>query len=76
MGDADQPVLRVISGDATAEEIAAVVAAVTAACGSGQASRAGGRGPRSAWGDRSALVRRTLPHGPDAWRLNARRGLA
>ena len=74
MSDADPPVLRVISGDASADEVAAVVAAVMA--GSGPASRAGGRGPRSAWSDRSALLRRTLPHGPDAWRLNARRGLA
>jgi hypothetical protein len=64
------PVLRVIHGDATAEEIAAVVAVLL--------SRPAVTGdvppPRSApsaWADRSRLLRRPLFPGPDAWRRSA-----
>jgi hypothetical protein len=65
--DPDRPVLRVIRGDATPEEIAAVVAVLL----SRPASDAGVPPPRrapSAWSDRSRLLRRPLFPGPDAWR--------
>ena len=64
----ERPVLRVVRGDATPEEIAAVVAVLL--------SRPALAEPRprqapSAWADRSRLLRRPLFPGPDAWRRSA-----
>jgi Acyl-CoA carboxylase epsilon subunit len=62
----ERPVLRVVRGDATLEEVAAVVAVLL--------SRSAGdlgvpsRSAPSAWADRSRLLRRPLFPGPDAWR--------
>ncbi len=70
-GQADRrPVLRVIRGDATPEEIAALVAVLM----SRPASDAGAPPPRpapSAWSDRSRQLRRPLFPGPGAWRRSA-----
>ena len=63
------PVLRVIRGDATPEEIAAVVAVLLS-----RAATADTPPPApapSAWADRSRLVRRPLFPGPGAWRRSA-----
>src|SRR3546814_172629 len=60
-----KPVLRVVNSDATPEEIAALVA-VFSALGSG-----GAEAPAptpSAWSANHRRVRRSLPHGPGAWR--------
>ncbi len=67
MTDEKQPLLRVVSPDATPEEIAALVA-VFASLGSGEepAPRR-----RPVWNDPARLVRSTLPHGPGAWRASA-----
>ncbi len=68
MSDAPEPqrpLLRVVKGDATPEEVAALVA-VVAALGS-----AGGEPPRRRtpeWSAHHRKVRRTLPHGPGGWR--------
>jgi hypothetical protein len=62
------PFLRVVSTDATPEEVAALVA-VFAALGS-----AGGPSPRRpvrAWSAPERQVRRTLPHGRGGWRASA-----
>ena len=69
MVTAPGPVLRVIRGDATPEEIAAVLAVLLsrAAVSDEGAPR---RAP-SAWADRSRLLRRPLHPGPDAWRRSA-----
>jgi acyl-CoA carboxylase epsilon subunit len=69
--DADRPVLRVIRGDATPEEIAAVVAVLLSrsAPDPGAAFDPGAR--PSAWAGRSRLLRRPLFPGPDAWRRSA-----
>jgi hypothetical protein len=65
-GHADRPpVLRVIRGDATPEEIAAVVAVLLARPAVDEPSP---RRAPSAWADRSRLLRRPLFPGPDAWR--------
>jgi len=66
---APSPVLRVIRGDATPEEIAAVVAVLLSrrAVADGPAARP----VPSAWADRSRLLRRPLFPGPDAWRRSA-----
>jgi Acyl-CoA carboxylase epsilon subunit len=69
---AGEPVLRVVRGDATAEEIAALVAVLMAR--SGQAAGAARRpGPlaRGAWSGRSSLMRRPLHPGAGAWRRSA-----
>ena len=63
--DPDRPVLRVVKGDATPEEVAALVA-VIAALGSGPAEEK--PKPRSTWADPARRMRTTLPHGPGAWR--------
>ena len=66
-----QPALRVIRGDATPEEIAAVVAALLSRPAFDAAE--GDAVPRrpSAWSDRSRLLRPPLHPGPGAWRRSA-----
>ena len=64
------PVLRVIRGDATPEEIAAVLAVLLSRAAASDASPPARPAP-SAWSDRSRLVRRPLFAGPDAWRRSA-----
>ena len=68
--DAGRPVLRVIRGDATPEEIAAVIAVLLARSGAPDAAPAAAPRP-SAWADRGRLVRRPVFPGPDAWRRSA-----
>jgi hypothetical protein len=66
--DSRRPLLRVIKGDATPEEVAALVA-VVAALGSG-----GGKPPRRRTPEWSAHHRKTrvsLPHGPGGWRSSS-----
>ena len=65
--EGDQPVLRVLTPDATAEEVAALVA-VFSALGAPEAPR---RRPPSEWAAPHRAVRRTLPHGPGGWRSSA-----
>jgi len=71
MSDDERPTLRVISGDATPEEIAAILAVVTARSASpGEAAPSPGA---SAWADRSAghrgrRVRSTASR--DGWRTS------
>jgi Acyl-CoA carboxylase epsilon subunit len=65
-----RPVLRVVRGDATPEEIAAVVAVLLSRAAALPDSAAPRR-PASAWADRSRQLRRPLHPGPDAWRRSA-----
>jgi hypothetical protein len=64
-----RPLLRVVHGEPTPEELAALVA-VLAARGSGSDPapqvRAGG-----GWGDHGRSMRTSLPHGPGRWRAAA-----
>jgi hypothetical protein len=64
------PVLRVIRGDATPEEIAAVVAALLSRAAASDAPPPPRPAP-SAWSDRSRLLRRPVHPAPDAWRRSA-----
>jgi hypothetical protein len=64
------PTLKVIRGDATPEEIAALVAVLTARARRAAAGPAIQRS--SGWADRSRGLRTPLPHGPGAWRAGAR----
>ncbi|ROR90218.1 acyl-CoA carboxylase subunit epsilon [Nocardioides aurantiacus] len=63
------PLLRVVTGDPSPEELAALVA-VVAAAGSGGAPDS--PAPRSEWSARHRLVRGPHRHGPGAWRASAR----
>jgi hypothetical protein len=64
------PVLRVIRGDATPDEIAAVVAALLVASAASDAPPPARPAP-SAWSDRSRLLRRPVHPGPGAWHRSA-----
>ena len=73
MSDSDQPTppLLVIRGDATPEEVAALVAVLEATAAAGAAARDAARRPRPEW---SAPYRRVRgPHhaGPGAWRASS-----
>jgi hypothetical protein len=70
---AGAPVLRVIKGDASPEEIAALLAVLTATAAPGAGQH--GRPPRPVWSDRTALLRQPFGHGPGGWRRNARLGI-
>ena len=63
-----RPLLRVVRGNPSPEELAALIAVVSAR-GSGAAEPE--PAPPSRWASRSALLRRPLPHGPGAWRASA-----
>ncbi|WP_447004304.1 acyl-CoA carboxylase subunit epsilon [Saccharothrix isguenensis] len=60
------PHLRVVRGNPDDVELAAVAAVVAGLAASDGPT--GDRPRRSAWADKSRLVRRALPHGPGAWR--------
>jgi len=65
-----RPLLRVIRGDATPEEIAALVAVLLAR--SADVSAPGqARSVKSSWADPSRALRRPLSPGPGAWRRSA-----
>jgi hypothetical protein len=59
------PLLRVISPNATPEEIAALVTVLAALGGDEPAPE---RRTPPEWQSPSRTVRRTLPHGPGGWR--------
>jgi hypothetical protein len=59
-----RPVLRIVKGDATPEEVAALVAVVASLASSAEPPRR--RTPE--WSAHHRKVRRTLPHGPGGWR--------
>jgi hypothetical protein len=61
------PHLRIVKGDPTDEEVAALVAVVSAMGAGGDEEPAR---PRSAWADRRVMVREPLAHGPGAWRTS------
>jgi hypothetical protein len=62
----NRPLLRVVRGDASPEELAALTAVVVAASSSGAEPT---RPPvRGRWNDPAALVRRAWPHGEGGWR--------
>jgi Acyl-CoA carboxylase epsilon subunit len=66
--DSDRPVLRVVRGDATPEEIAALAAVLLSRPDLGEPPS---RPQPSVWADRSRLLRRPLFPGPGAWRRSA-----
>lgn len=66
------PLLRVVKGDLTPEELAALVAVVAARnAASAQAAARTRRRPRSDWGHPAHLARAPHRFGPDQWRRSA-----
>jgi hypothetical protein len=63
------PPLVVIKGDATEEEVAALVAVLAAASSTPAATDA--PEPVSAWASPHRKVRTAYPHGPGGWRASA-----
>jgi hypothetical protein len=58
--------LRIVKGDLSAEEIAALVVVLTPRPPAAEPARRS-----SAWSDHARTVRRPLQHGPGAWRSTA-----
>jgi hypothetical protein len=65
---AERPLLRVVRGTPDDVELAALTAVVAAAASAPAAAAKPTR--RSAWADRSRLVREPLHPGPGAWRAS------
>jgi hypothetical protein len=63
------PFLRVVRGEPDDVEVAAVTAVVLSLA-STRAASTSEPGLPSRWADRAALIRRTLPAGPGAWRAS------
>lgn len=64
----DRPVLRVVSGDASPEEIAAIVAVLTASTGGHDDEPPS---QRSLWTDSARVPGSRITPGPGAWRASA-----
>jgi Acyl-CoA carboxylase epsilon subunit len=64
------PVLTVVRGNPSAEQIAALVAVLAARTGPPSAAEVAGR-PGSAWSAKSRLLREPLPRGEGGWRASA-----
>jgi hypothetical protein len=62
-----KPILRVVRGNPTPEELAALLAVVAARPAPPTATPR----TRTLWNDRAALLRRPLHPGPTAWRASA-----
>lgn len=62
-----RPALRIVNADATPEEVAAIVAVLSAL----QAAPAPEPRRTPEWSAHHRTVRRTLPHGPGGWRSSS-----
>ncbi len=71
VSEPDRPVLRVVRGEPTAEELAVVTALVTAR-GSAGAGDDGRTERRGRWNDPAARVRRYWRPGPGGWQAAGR----
>jgi hypothetical protein len=67
-GVQSSPVLAVVRGEPSAEELAAVIVALAGRAGQVRAER---RPQRSQWSARARLMRPPLRPGPGAWRASA-----
>ncbi|GAB3656214.1 hypothetical protein GCM10027596_10150 [Nocardioides korecus] len=65
------PLLRVVKGDPTPEQLAALVTVVSALA-AGAAAADVPPAPRSEWSAHHRAVRPAHRHGPGAWRASAR----
>ena len=63
-----RPLLRVVRGEPDDAELVALTAVVLGLASTPRPAPA--RPEPSAWADRTSALRRTLPHGPGAWRAS------
>ncbi len=63
----ERPFLRIVRGDPTEEELAALVAVLASVGGSTEPDRT----PAPGWSAHHRKVQVTLPHGPGGWRNSA-----
>jgi hypothetical protein len=70
-GAASGPVLRVVSGSPTPEELAVLTAVVTASGGAGADGGTTAEPARGGWSDPARAHRRPLIPGPNGWRSAA-----
>ncbi|MBA2768361.1 MAG: acyl-CoA carboxylase subunit epsilon [Sporichthyaceae bacterium] len=68
MSETGRPLLRVVQGEPSAEELAALLAVIAAR---NSAARARPALPRTAWNHPTRLVRTPLRSGPGGWRASA-----
>jgi hypothetical protein len=66
--EAARPVLRVVSGSPTPEELAVLTAVMAAATAAGGSAAPSVRDRRGRWADPAASLRRPLLPGPNGWR--------
>jgi hypothetical protein len=64
-----RPALRVVSGNPTPEEIAALAVVLAAVADAGHTAPS--VAPAGGWADPSLRLRRPVPPGPGAWRASA-----
>jgi hypothetical protein len=67
-----QPLLRIIAGNPSPEEVAAVTVVLTAITGGGGDGPAQPKASIGGWADPAAGLRRPLRSGPGGWRASAR----
>ena len=67
----DGPLLEVVAGQPTADEVAALTVALSAVLAARQRA-ASRRQATGGWADRSRLLRAPLRPGPQGWRRSAR----
>jgi hypothetical protein len=68
----EPPLLRIVKGNPTPEEVAALVTVVAAMRAGAEESAGRQRKPTSEWAAHRHRVRGTHRHGPGAWRASAR----
>ena len=68
----EAPLLRIVKGNPTPEEVAALVAVVSGMAAAAAEAAAKEKAPRPEWSARHRLLRRPHRHGPGAWRASAR----
>ena len=67
----DAPVIQIVRGEPAPEELAALVAVLTAVAAGGAAQAEPTPAPVSGWTDRSRYVRGALAHTSNGWRAAA-----
>ena len=72
MTEESPPLLRIVKGNPTPEEVAALVAVVSAMTTASADAASRKKAPRPEWSARHRLLRQPHRHGPGAWRASAR----
>jgi hypothetical protein len=66
------PLLRIVKGDPTPQEVAALVSVVSAMAAGAAGAAADDRTPKSEWSAHHRKLRTSHRHGVGAWRTSAR----